>query len=366
MAKIVLLSPFFDPVLGFQEWVLAKCLVRAGHVVTVVTSSRVETDPVKNQEQLARFPAITVHRVKCFGGAHTLFPVRGQRIRALCEGQDAAIVNAPGHGYGYRALKMLPRSLKCLVGFGDLLDNRRKMHPLLKWWKDRWYRWLFDRADKLTYNTAECLGILKEAGLGKNESRSELAPLPYDEDFFYLDELHDGPRAPDRMRMLTTITRTGADKPFAQWLPPVFAFLLAHPQWRYRFAGLGTDATSQVIRRLVEDSGLTERIELMPMQDQAGVCRLYNEADMGLFPRATIGIQQAMATGLPVILPRRETVAHLLRDGHNGFYFDGLENAASVLAKAAAHEWPERRALAEECRRWSGAGYTTQLIKGLI
>ena len=366
MAKIVLLSPFFDPALAFQEWVVAKCLSRAGHAVTVVTSMRAEADAGQNARLLALFPSITVHRVKCIGRGHTLFPISGSRMRALCSGQDAAIVNAPGHGYGYRALKMLPRSLKCVVMFGDLMDNRRKMHPLVKWWKDRWYRWLFERANKLTHNTAECLGILREAGLGKHGSRIELAGLPYDEDFFFMDEASASPRAPDRQRVLTTITRTLAHKPFDQWLPPVFEFLSAHPDWRYCFAGMGEDASAQQIRRLVARSGLAERIDLLPMQDQAGMCRLYNAADMGLFPRATIGIQQAMATGLPVILPQRQTVTHLVREGHNGFYYEGLENAAAVLAKAAATEWPARRVLSEESRKWSGAGYTAQLIRGLV
>ena len=366
MAKIVLLSPFFDPALAFQEWVVAKCLSRGGHEVTVVTSARADADAEMNARPLAQFPGITVHRVKTIGRGHTLFPVSSSRMRALCAGQDAAIVNAPGHGFGYRALKMLPRSLKCVVMFGDLRDNRRKMHPLLKWWKDCWYRWLFERADKLTYNTAECLGILREAGLGKVEGRIELAGLPYDEEFFFMDEANTAPRAPDRQRVLTTITRTLAHKPFDQWLPPVFEFLHGHPNWRYCFAGMGKDTSAQQIRKLVAESGLAERIDLLPMQDQAGMRRLYNAADMGLFPRATIGIQQAMATGLPVILPQRETVTHLVQEGHNGFYYEGLENAAAVLAKAAAMEWPERRTLADESRKWSGAGYTAQLIKGLV
>jgi glycosyltransferase involved in cell wall biosynthesis len=373
MAKIILLSPFFDPALAFQEWVMAKCLVRLGHSVTVAYARhRAEmkhttpADDVKRQEILAQFPGITLHRVASFGGRHTVLPISGRRMRALCAGQDLAIINGPGHGFGYRTLRMVPRSLKALVMFGDLLDNRRHMRPVIRRWKDRWYRWLFERADKLTYNTPECLEILREAGLGKHEERITLAGLPYDEDFFHLSEAGAAPRPPDALRTLTTITRTLAHKPFDQWLPPVFAFLRAHPGWRYVFAGMGTDSTAQRIRELVAESGLADRIELLGMQDQAGMCRLYNEADLGLFPRATIGIQQAMATGLPVILPQRGTVSHLVQEGNNGYYYEGLENAAAVLAKAAAHTWPERCTLAQESRRWSGMGYTRLLMEGLV
>ena len=370
MAKIVLLSPFFDPTLAFQEWVVAKCLVRMGHAVTVIFARhRAEmkhstaSDEVKRRDILAHFPAITLHKVKSFGGWHTVFPLWGGTIRALSEGHELAIVNAPGNGFGYRALRMLPRGMKAVVMFGDLLDNRKQMRPVIRRWKDRWYRWLFERANRLTYNTAECLGILREAGLGKHEERIVLASLPYDEDFFHLS---NASRAAGRLRTLTTITRTLAHKPFDQWLPPVFAFLRAHPSWRYVFAGIGTDSTAQRIRELVAASGLAERIELLGMQDQAGMCRLFNEADLGLFPRATIAIQQAQATGLPVILPQRQTVTHLVQAGHNGFYYDGLEKAAAMLEKAAAHAWPERRVLAEENRRWSGEGYTRLLIQGLV
>jgi glycosyltransferase involved in cell wall biosynthesis len=363
MARIVLIAPFFYPALAFQEWVLAKYLLRAGHEVTVITSKG-EVEAERNAKLLAEYPQIQVHRFSCLRYKDTLFPLNMGRIRRLCAGQDAAVVNAPSHGFGYRVLKGLPRGLKTAVCFGDLMDNRQHMKPFVKKWKDGWYRWFFERADKLTYNTNEGLAIMKEAGLGAHEARALLAGLPYDEDFFSLTDAGTAPRT--GLRTLTTITRTLPHKPFDKWLPPVFEFLRTHPGWRYVFAGMGTDSSAQQIRGLVAASGLSERIELLGMQDQAGMCRLYNEADIGLFPRATIGIQQAMATGLPVILPTRLTVSHLVQEGHNGFYYAGLENAAAVLTMAAAREWPGRRLLAEESRQWSGAGYAQFIIRGLL
>jgi glycosyltransferase involved in cell wall biosynthesis len=365
MARIVLITPYFEPSLAFQEWVLAKCLTRAGHMVTVVAAAG-EAHAEKNTSVLRAHPDISVHRVKCVGAGQTIFPLSAARLRDLCAGHDAAVVNAPNHGFGYRALRVLPRTLPAAVCFGDLLDNRMVMNPLLRRWKDRWYRWLFERADRLTYNTRECLAILREVGLGRHEGRAELAGLPYDEEFFYLEEKYASPRPPDRARILTTITRTLAHKPFDQWLPPVFAFLRANASWRYCFAGMGDDSSAQQIRRLVVESGLADRIDLLPMQDQASIRRLYSEADLGLFPRATIGIQQAMATGLPVILPQRLTVAHLVQEGRNGYYYDSLESAAAVLSKAAAHQWPERRELAADSSRWSGARYAEHILKGLV
>jgi glycosyltransferase involved in cell wall biosynthesis len=365
MAKVVLIAPFFEPALSFQEWVLAKYLALGGHEVTVITST-VEEHPEKNREILRSHSGITVHRLRCVGAGSTLFPLSTRRVRSLCSGQDAAVVNAPNHGFGYRALRVLPRTLPAAVGFGDLLDNRVTMKPLIRWWKDRWYRWLFDRADRLTCNTAECLGILEEIGLGRHASRIEVAGLPYDEDFFYLDEEYARPRLADRSRFLITITRPLPHKPFDKWLPPVFDFLRCNPSWSYRFAGLGDDAPAQQIRDIVASSGFADRVELLPMQDQAGIRRLYSGADLGLFPRATIGIQQAMATGLPVILPQKLTVSHLVSEGRNGFFYDSLEDASRVLSKAASHPWPERGTLAAENARWSGGRYATFLLKGLF
>ena len=365
MAKIVLLSPYFNPALAFQEWVLAKYLARAGHAVTVVSSPE-DLQPERNARLLTENPGIVQHRVPCWHVKDTLFPKNLRRIRELCAGQDAAVINAPGHGFGYRALKALPRDLKAVVCFGDLTDNRSHMNPLVKWVKDRWYRWLFERADRITYNTPECPPILCEAGLGKHKSRIELVGLPHDEDFFFLDEAHAGPRPAGRVRTLTTITRPMAHKPFDKWLPPIFDFLRSCPDWRYCLAGLADDAPSQQVRSLVAESGLAGRIELLPMQDQSGMCRLYNEADLGLFPRATIGIQQAMATGLPVILPQRLTVSHLVREGHNGSFYDNLATAGDVFIKAARHEWPARRILAGESGPRSGASYPGQILKGLL
>ena len=58
-----MITPYFEPALAFQEWVLAKYLARAGHRVTVVTSTG-EAKPEKNAELLGANPGIDVHRVR--------------------------------------------------------------------------------------------------------------------------------------------------------------------------------------------------------------------------------------------------------------------------------------------------------------
>lgn len=361
MAKIVLLAPDFSPSLAFQEWVLAKGLVRTGHEVTVITSTK-EHDPARNAQLLEQHQEIRVIRLKCFVWKGTCIPMWKKQFVGLCQNADAVIINAPSHGFGYTALKVLPRSLKAFVGFGDLRDNRNQINPIVKWVKDRWYRWMFERADKLAVNTNEALGILKEVGLGRHENRVTLAPLPYDESTF----AYQPAEKTQPLRTLTTITRVLPHKPFDKWFLPVFEFLRGNPGWRYQLAGLGDDAQSNEIRRMAAESDVADRVELLGMQDQHGMCRLYNAADLGFFPRATIGIQQAMATGLPVVLPRKETVTHLVNEGRNGYYFDALESASSVLGKAAATGWPERGLLAESIRKWSSESYAALILEGLV
>ena len=91
MARIVLLSPFFNPALAFQEWVLAKYLARAGHAVTVVSSPE-DLQPERNARLLAENPGIVQHRVPCWHVRDTLFPKNLRRIRELCSEHGIVLV----------------------------------------------------------------------------------------------------------------------------------------------------------------------------------------------------------------------------------------------------------------------------------
>lgn len=359
MARIALICPAFEPCLSYQEWVLAKSLAKMGHDVLVVTCNS-ECCLPESLNLIGKFPRIKVERLSCIGLRQTKIPVDIGKLRRLCRDQDMAIVNVPNHGFGYRAMKVLPKTLPMVVFFGDLLDNRRQMHPLVKWIKDRWYRWIFRRADHVFCNTPEALSILEGIGLGPHAGKAKVIGLPFDEDSFFFDKALS---LSNRLCLtLISVTRPSPQKPFHKWFEIVFKFLESHSDWKYRFVGLGDDSSSRQIRSMVEESGFSSRIELFPAMDSTSLRGFYMDADLAFFPQATIGIQQAMATGLPVLLPRRLTVSHLLNEGENGFYFPNLESAPATLNFAANHIWGDRAEIASKNLKWSGEQFAKKMI----
>ena len=64
---------------------------------------------------------------------------------------------------------------------------------------------------------------------------------------------------------------------------------------------------------------------------------LFSACDLGFWPQAAITIQQAMGTGLPVVLRNRPSVGHLVASGRNGWYVQPHETLAQAMATAIEH-----------------------------
>src|SRR5207248_9780544 len=73
---------------------------------------------------------------------------------------------------------------------------------------------------------------------------------------------------------------------------------------------------------------------LLPVLRHDEMRQLFCACDVGFWPRAAITIQQAMGTGLPVVLKRSGTASHLVKRGRNGWYVELGEAPEHVLAMA--------------------------------
>src|SRR5207244_7969164 len=89
---------------------------------------------------------------------------------------------------------------------------------------------------------------------------------------------------------------------------------------RYVLAGLLDDDFGQSLRRLVAEQADPSAFLLSPMLGHDEMRVVFSAADLGFWPRAAITIQQAMGTGLPVVLRDMPNVSHLLTSGENGWY----------------------------------------------
>ncbi|TMK57573.1 MAG: glycosyltransferase family 4 protein [Actinobacteria bacterium] len=64
------------------------------------------------------------------------------------------------------------------------------------------------------------------------------------------------------------------------------------------------------------------------------MCELFSACDLGFWSQAAISIQQAMGTGLPVVLHDGPTVSHLVTEGTNGWYVASGEDPGNALSRA--------------------------------
>ena len=367
MAAILLFSASFKPASNYFEWVLAKSVAQLGHRITVVTALD-EAGPGTEAARVAAAHGISVTGLPVRRWRSTLFPRGGHdEVRRLASSHDCAVIAAPNLGFGYFYVKDLG-SLPLALCFGETRDFRDTNPWYARIIKDRWYRRLFARGQKLVCNQEEALEILREIGLGKHERKASLIGLPFDEDVFHFDPLLAGPSVSGERR-LVTVTRAGGGpaKPVTEWVAPVLEFLRRCPDWRYRFAGLDNDPPSARLRELVEASGVKDRVELCPVLPAREIMRTYHESDLALFFRPTIGIQQAMATGLPVVLPRfRPSVRHLVTEGLNGFWYESLEQLPETLAAAAGNLRAKRGELALHNAQWGGKEVARQILEGIL
>ncbi len=96
-----------------------------------------------------------------------------------------------------------------------------------------------------------------------------------------------------------------------------------------------------------------------------------NAADIGVWPRQpAVSIQEAMGTGIFVVLPRTNEVSHLLREG-SGQYFESTKRDAMRQSIAGAvgfvkgERWSIREARAEK-NNWLEQQQITQLLLSFL
>lgn len=145
------------------------------------------------------------------------------------------------------------------------------------------------------------------------------------------------------------------------------------PRLKLALAGADDSGYAKELRRRVaEDPFLADRTSFVGFLDSAGLNGFLNAGDIGVWPKLpAVTIQQAMGTGLFVVLPRNDWVGHLVKDDSLGLYFDSdaTDAMAEALRSAAARlegdrEDRERRGRAN---LWlSAEGVAAQLLETLV
>jgi glycosyltransferase involved in cell wall biosynthesis len=158
--------------------------------------------------------------------------------------------------------------------------------------------------------------------------RCALYPLGFDPEIFYPN---DASRESQRKALGLSedhivLLHAGKITPVKQldiWVNAVCAAMQEVPQLRAIFIGFADGNTeSDRIRSLIELSGFGERFICRPFLPRQQLAALYNAADLGAwFWAASVSIQEAMGTGLYMLLNNSPTTSHLLLPPQTGRYF---------------------------------------------
>ncbi len=93
----------------------------------------------------------------------------------------------------------------------------------------------------------------------------------------------------------------------------------------YIIVGLLNDKYEMEIRKKIEDSGHSNNFFLFGFKSHNETRNFYCASDLGIWTQAAISIQEAMGTGLKVIIPSKKSLSHVLKEKINGWYFNENE-----------------------------------------
>ena len=102
---------------------------------------------------------------------------------------------------------------------------------------------------------------------------------------------------------------------------------------RYVIIGFLGDAYERELKEFIQSQPEPGLFRCFPFLQAAEIKKLYSAADIGIWLKVAISIQEAMGTGLPVILEKRPSVSHLIKEGINGWFFE-KHNFDETIQKA--------------------------------
>jgi glycosyltransferase involved in cell wall biosynthesis len=395
--RILIVSGHFSPDVGYQEVRLASAYARAGHDVRVVTTTFVPRRIMRSKPRVYR-PGKSQHdgyeivrlRISLRLGT-TMLPI-GMR-RALSEYEPDVVIGIGIAKFmpvmaafwkprvGYKLVSVFGDAYKHhLPATGSLVDKTVSVARRLAFAtvKKCWYLYVIRRSDRVIVTTPEAEEIMRSRYIdGDGRGRLRFIPLGFDERLFFFDPEE---RAQLRRRLgmdpghpvLITASKVEPAKRIER-LVDVFEDLAeTNPDLTWFLIGFGRSAYADQVRRRIGSSSVRKRIHCRPFMDAAGLRAHYNAADVGVWTQETITIQEAMGTGLTVVLPRSDVLSHLLTEGANGYLWENDAELRERLAKAcrvvASSEDPvrDRRSLEAQNRRLSYGRLAEGFTEGLL
>lgn len=358
--RIVVVCAHFAPEIGYQEVDLARAFTRLGADVRVITTTRLSPNARTLLDRdyeagVARHEGYEILRLT----PHlTVGPnVLGPDVRpAVADfGPDYVILVGPGKLFGLELFSSKPQSWKRIAIIQDnsedsgararsrgRLSVRGLAHRVVK---RPAYRRVVRNAEEIVFNVPESHGLV-ERWLGRRDRELLQAKavdlrLGFDPEQFFFDPTA---RRNWRVRhdidetdvLLGTCTRAVPSKRLEAVIDAVSELRAQGLPVKYVLAGVLEDRYGESLRNHAQRQRDPTAFHILPAVNREAMRELLCACDLGYWSQAAITIQQAMGTGLPLVLQRRPTVSHLLAPGRSGWYAEADDALCQTLATAVA------------------------------
>ena len=384
---VLLLSGYFDWFSGYQETALAAWLPRYA-TTEVIASDRVS--PIFSDAHLAKLgmPPRYEAGTRLENGAKvTRFPASEKRsmvwsteARRYIESQkyDLIVQVMPGQVMPLAGTLARNRTVRAVL-YGDnsaMWSHLSPVQRLLKGAafavsKGALYTLVNRRADLVYGYTPNTVSRLKLFSGGK---RVSVLPLAFDPEKFYFDEgiRESRRRALGYAESDAVVLAAGKfqQKKRLDLLMEAFG-RLASRRAGLKLLVVGADDSpySRELRAQINaDPGLSKLVTVMGFVDATELNAIFNAADIGVWPRMpAITIQQAMGTGLNVVLPENDWVGHLIRPGSGVYFNESDDNDSLGMERAIASQLGGDLGASDRRKRvdvnaWLGADRVARLL----
>jgi glycosyltransferase involved in cell wall biosynthesis len=379
--RIAIVCGHFSPEVGYQEVDLARSFARLGAHVRILTSTRVSANAralVQGEYEAGYSNADGFEIVRLVPRLSVGPNVLGCNVKPATKefAPDYVILIGPGKLFGLELFSSEQSPWQRVAVMQDNSEdgrtrrNARRRHRRVwdvahKLVKRPAYRRVVRNADRIILNVPETRAVI-EPWLRDRErtllgQKALTLRLGFDPESFFFDSKsrrewrgrHD---IDNDELLLVTCTRATPSKKLGDVIDAVGLVRASGVPLRYVLAGLFEDAYAESLRERASTQADPSAFLLLPALGREQMRALFCASDMGFWPQAAITIQQAMGTGLPMVLYRKPTVSHLLTPEQNGWYIEprdslerGLAAAASKLSTLSIEErLAQRKAIAAD------------------
>lgn len=374
--KIAIVCGHFMPEIGYQETYLARAFSRLGYKVRVFSSTAVSPTGKKILKKdygsgLTTEPkyGYEVERLPISINLNSKIIANGLAETVKSYHPDYIIIIALAKLFPIKVLSTNYNGAKKIAVFGDAgeymdrttASKRFKaiFHEVFsKNLKKQLYSRAVKECDRIILNLRETESFFREllnpAITKLFDKKKKNLTLGFDPDNFYFDEyerteIRKELSIPENDIVIITSTRINRQKRLEEVITSISKMKESGKNVRYILIGFLGDEYEKELKSFIKKQKHPEIFHCMGFLDHETIRKYYNASDIGLWLKAAISIQEAMGTGLKIVLENKEVVSHLLTNGVNGWYYEkgklseGLKNAIESPQYNAAATVAERK-----------------------